>query len=594
MTDPAVQGLMAALTRGEISRREFIRRLTALGLSMPVIAALLQACGGDDDDDDGGSSDGGGDDEPTATEAAEATESDGGADEDEAEEDEPTEAAPEEDEGDESDDDGGASAPSGELVVAQGPEITSLDGSMSTGMLTFNVVVHMMEPLLFRGDDMKPYPHLAESMEQVDATTFNFTIREGVTFHNGDPLTVDDVVFTIQRISDPNTESELLRYARTVTSVEALDERTVQIKLSEPDVTFPLRLTLVPIVPKAVVEELGDEGFDANPMGTGPYRFVEWRRGDRVIMEAYEDYWQGPPKIETLVFRGIPEDSTRIAEVQTGGAGLVTNVPTQLVPEIESNPDTQLYQVNSLRTIFCVLNTLKAPFDDVRVRQAANYAVDKDLIVEGILDGYATPTSQPFGPEVFGYNPDLENYYAYDPDRARELLAEAGYDENNRPEVNIFSAVGRILKDEEVVQNIAAQLEEVGFAVNLNFSEYQAYFDTYFGTGEPGMDLDIGFFSNANNTADADYNLSLNVHSGGRGIYWQNTEVDELIDKARQTEDQDERLALYHQLLEIMIPEAPWLFLYTQHDLYGATSKLKGWNARPDEMIYLYPASLED
>src|SRR5690606_36695046 len=129
--------------------------------------------------------------------------------------------------------------------------------------------------------------------------------------------------------------------------------------------------------------------------------------------------------------------------------------------------------------------------------------------------------------------------------------------------------------------------------VNLNFSEYQAYFDTYFGTGEPGMDLDIGFFSNANKTADADYNLSLNVHSGGRGIYWQNTEVDELIDKARQTGDQDERLALYHQLLEIMIPEAPWLFLYTQHDLYGATSKLKGWNARPDEMIYLYPASLE-
>ena len=589
MTEPAVQGLMASLMRGEISRRDFIRRLTALGLSVPVISMALQACGDDDDDDDddgGETSDGsGGAEDPTATESA-------SGDDEPTEEDSAGNEPTEEDAGDEGGDTGGA--PTGELVVAQGPEITSLDGSMSTGMLTFNVVVHMMEPLLFRGDDMMPYPHLAESMEQVDATTFQFTIREGVTFHNGEPLTVDDVVFTLQRISDPETESDLLRYVQTVTAIEALDERTVQVTLSEPDVTFPLRLTLIPIVPKAVVEEMGDAEFDASPMGTGPYRFVEWQRGDRVTMEAYEDYWQGPANIQTLVFRGIPEDSTRIAEVQTGGAGLVTNVPTHLVPEIESSDDTALYQTNSLRTIFCVLNTHKAPFDDVLVRQAANFAIDKELIVEALLDGYGTPTSQPFGSEVFGYNPELENYYAFDPDRARSLLAEAGYDENNRPEVEFYSPVGRYLKDEEVAQNIAAQLEEVGFTVNLNFSEWQAYFDTYFGTGEPGMDLDIGFFSNANNTADADYNLSLNVHSGGRGIYWQNTEVDDLIDEARQVTDQDERLATYHELLTIMVEEAPWLFLYTQHDLYGATADLQSWEARPDEMIYLYPVSLSE
>lgn len=572
MTDRLAHRSLSAYLQGDISRRELIRRITMLGISVPAISMLLQACGGEDGEEESEDEPGAGQAQPTPT-VADAVVDD---------------ETPE----DEADDPASGDEPTGELVVAQGPEITSLDGSMSTGMLTFNVVVHIMEPLLMRGTDMLPHPHLAEEMEQVDERTVRFTIREGVTFHNGDPLTVDDVVFTLQRISDPDSGSDLYRYANTVTSVEAIDDRTVEVQLSEPDVTFPLRMTLVPIVPKNVVEEMGDAEFDANPMGTGPYRFVSWQRGDRVTLEAFDGYWGDPPAIKTLVFRGIPEDSTRIAEVQTGAADLVTNVPTHLVPEIESSEEATILQTNSLRTIFAVLNTHKAPFDDARVRQAVNFAVDKDLIIEGLLDGYSSPTNQPFGPEVFGYNPDLEGYYAYDPDRARSLLAEAGYEDG--VEVNFYSPAGRYLKDEEVAQNIAAQLEDVGFRVNLNFLEWQAYFDTYFGTGTASDDLDIGFFSNANNTGDADYNLSLNVHSGGRGIYWVNPDVDQMIDEARQTAEQDERLEIYHTLLETMVEEAPWLFLYTQHDLYGVTTRLKGWKPRPDEMIYLYGAHIED
>jgi peptide/nickel transport system substrate-binding protein len=262
------------------------------------------------------------------------------------------------------------------------------------------------------------------------------------------------------------------------------------------------------------------------------------------------------------------------------------------VPELESSDDTAVYEINSLRTIFAILNTHKAPFDDVRVRQAANFAIDKELIVVGLLDGYASPASQPFGPEVFGYNPDVEGAYTYDPDRARELLAEAGHSDGVA--VNFFSPAGRYLKDEEVVQAVAAQLEEVGFQVNVNFLEWQAYFDTYIAAGSPSDELDIAFFSNANNTADADYNLSLNVHSGGRGIYWTNAEVDQLIDEARQIVDQDERQATYHTIVETMVEEAPWIYLYTQHDLYAATGRLQGWEPRPDEMIDLRGTRLED
>lgn len=530
MSEHRVDLLLSSFQRGELSRRELVNRLVLLGLSVPAINLLVPA--------------------PVA-----------------------------------------AAQPSGELIIAQGPEITNLDGSMTTGMLTFNVVVNFMEPLVMRGADLHPHPHLAESVEQVDESTVRFTIREGVTFHNGDPLTVDDVVFTLERISNPDQGSDLYRYANTVTSVEAIDDRVVEVTLSEPDVTFITRMTLVPIVPRAVVEELGDAEFDANPMGTGPYRFVSWERGDRVTLEAYEDYWGDPAAIQTLVFRGIPEDATRMAEVQTGAAGLVTNVPTHLVPELESSDNTVVQDVNSLRTMFCILNTHKAPFDNVLVRQAANYAVDKELIAVGLMDGYATPTTQPFGPEVFGYNPEAEGSYAHDPDRARELLAEAGYADG--VEVNFFSPAGRYLKDEEVVQTIAAQLQEVGFEVNVNFMEWQAFSDTHIQSGEPSPDLDIAFYSNANNTGDADYNLSLNVHSGNRGVYWNSPETDAMIDEARQVVDEAERLALYHQIIDLMIEEAPWIYLYTQHDIYAATSSLQGWEARPDEMIDLRGVSLD-
>ena len=371
----------------------------------------------------------------------------------------------------------GAAAPSGQAVVAQGPEITNLDASMYTGMLTFNVAVHMLEPLLMRGEDLQPKPHLAEKIEFPDNKTIHLSIRDGVKFHNGDTLTVDDVVFTLQRVSGPDTKSQHKPYTSAVESVTALDDKTVEIKLSESDVTFQGRLALIPIVPKKVVEASGDEGFDAKPVGTGPYKFVSWKRGDRVTEEAFTDYWQGSPKINTLVFRGIPEDSTRVAELQTGGLDVATNIPTQSVPQIKESGKAQIMTVDSLRTVFIVLNTLEKPFDDVRMRQAVNYGIDKKLIVDGVLDSYGKPNSEPFGPEVFGYDPNLEGYYAYDPNKAKQLMKDAGYGDG--VEVNFYGATGRYLKDKEVQENIVSQLGEIGVKVNLHEMEFQAFFDTY-------------------------------------------------------------------------------------------------------------------
>jgi peptide/nickel transport system substrate-binding protein len=484
---------------------------------------------------------------------------------------------------------GNTAKPTGQATIAQGPEITNLDASMYTGVLAFNVAVHMLEPLLLSGDDLQPHPHLAERMELPDPNTIHLTLRQGVTFHNGDPLTVDDVVFTLQRVSGPDTKSEHKPYTKSVASVSALDDKTVEVKLSKPDVTFPGRLALIPIVSKKEVEAKGDEGFDASPVGTGAYKFVSWKRGDRVTMEATDNYWGGNPKIKTLVWRGIPEDSTRVAELQTGGLDIAVNIPTQSVPQLKESDKLEVVTANSLRTLFVILNTHKPPFDDVRMRQAVNYAIDKSLIVDGVLDGFGRPNSEPFGPEVFGYNKDLEGFYAYDPDKAKALMKEAGFEKGT--EVKFFGATGRYLKDKEVEENIVAQLGEVGIKVNLTTLEFQAFFDNYI--TKVNDDMQMGFWSNANNTADADYGLALNVSSKGRGLYWSDPQVDQAIEDARQEVDTDKRAQMYHDMLDKIVKAAPWIFLYNQLDIYGKSKRLDNWKPRSNEMIYLFNASLK-
>jgi len=566
-------------TLRDVTRRQVLQ-LMAAGASAGTLAAFLAACGSSNDSTPTTS---GGDSGSSST-AASGSGGTGASTATSASSGDATPAAASTAAGGNN-----TAEPTGEATIAQGPEITNLDASMETGVLTFNVAVHMMEPLLLAGDDLQPHPHLAEKIELPDPNTIHLTLRDGVTFHNGDPLTVDDVVFTLQRVSGPDTKSKHAPYTKSVASVTVLDDKTIEVKLTKPDVTFPGRLALIPIVPKKEVESKGDEGFDASPVGTGPYKFVSWKRGDRVTMEATDNYWGGNPKIKTLVWRGIPEDSTRVAEMQTGGLDIAVNLPTQSVPQLKESDKVEVVTANSLRTLFVILNTHKPPFDDVRMRQAVNYAIDKSLIVEGVLDGFGRAVSEPFGPEVFGYNKDLEGFYDYDPDKAKALMKEAGFEKGT--EVKFFGATGRYLKDKEVEENIVAQLGEVGIKVNLTTLEFQAFFDNYI--TKVNDDMQMGFWSNANNTADADYGLALNVSSKGRGLYWSDPAIDQAIEDARQEVDTDKRTQMYHDMVDKIVKAAPWIFLYNQLDIYGKSKRLENWTPRSNEIIYLFNASLK-
>jgi peptide/nickel transport system substrate-binding protein len=480
-----------------------------------------------------------------------------------------------------------AGAPKGQVVVAQGGQIISLDATMETGMLTFNPASHVFDTLLTR-EEMELKPLLASAWKFVDDRTIRLTIRDGVKFHNGDPLSVNDVKFTMDRVSADGTKSRHFTYTKIINETKIIDDHTVDIVLKQPDASFLGRLTLIPILPQKVVQQAGDEAFAERPIGSGPYKFVEWLKGQRVVVEANPDYWRGAPKIKTIVFRTIAEDNTRMAELRTGGVDIAVNMPPALRKDIESSGKVSIMPVRSLRTLFILLNSLKPPFQDARVRKAVNHAVDVKLICETVIDGACEPVTGPFGPGVFGYNPNIQPY-DYNPNKAKKLLQEAGF---AGAKVEFYGFAGRLLKDRELMEAIAGQLEQVGIKVNLHVMEFQGFFDNF--VLKKNMDMDMGLWSNANNTADADYNLTLNVHSKQRGIYWNDPAIDAAIDQARTTTDPEQRRAQYQDLLSRFVDAAPWLFLYDQVDMYGVSKRVQSWKPRPDEWIYLYQAAVTE
>jgi len=298
----------------------------------------------------------------------------------------------------------------------------------------------------------------------------------------------------------------------------------------------------------------------------------------------------GPPKIKTITYRQISEDNTRITELLTGTADLVNNVPPALGAKVKAEPKTELQTVRGLRNVYLKINTKKAPFSDLKVRQALNHAIDVKLIVETVLGGNAVPTPGGYeGPGVWGYYKDIDtSRYPFDPARAKALLAEAGVKPGP---INILSAKGRLLNDAEVVQAIAGMLQNIGFTPQIQLLDFTVVNDEWNRKYREEMDLHL--WSNANNTADADYNYSTNFYTKNTGLYWGTPEMDAMVVKARSTLDLTSREAQYQEIGKKLLDEAVAVPMYDQVDSYGTSKRLKGFSARADELMYLYGPSVE-
>lgn len=485
----------------------------------------------------------------------------------------------------------------GDLTIGIGTDPESLDPVEASSSPAAMVMIHVTESLFDMNTEGEIVPLLAEDYEaSEDGTEWTISLREDIEFHDGTPFNAEAVKFNLERLLDPEQEAPFRFLIDKINEVEVVDEYTVKLTTSEPFAPIINHLShdFVSMVSPAAAEEYGDE-LGENPVGTGPFVFDEWTRGEEVILTRNDNYWGEKAYLDEVTFKVVPEDSTRVVMLETGEADAIMRVPPRDVERLEGNEELTVKEVSSLRTIYMGFNNKKEPFDDKRVRQAFNYAVDNESIVNNILQGAGRASDAPVSPGVFGYSP--QEKYEYNPEKAKELLAEAGYEDGLS--VTLHHPVGRYLMDETVAQAVQSQLAEVGVDVELTTMEWVTYLETL---QQPPEEAEHEFYMMGWGcvTGDADYGLYPMFHSsqfppeGWELSYLDNEEADELLEKARVTPEDDVRLEAYDEAIEVIWDEAPWLFLHSEVQLNGVRNNVKGLIHHPREYISVDKAYLAE
>jgi peptide/nickel transport system substrate-binding protein len=484
----------------------------------------------------------------------------------------------------------GMEEPSGQIIIAQVADINALDPKYLKGRETQNALRLVFDSLYHRDNNMQIIPWLATSYENPDELTWRFKLREGVKFHNGNDFKANDVKFTVERLLEDDSQFSTRNF---VDRVEVVDDYTVDIITQEPYAAFMTRVVLWHMTDEEYFNEVGAEGFSSASVGTGPFKFVEWIKDEQLVFEANTDYWGGAPKIKTVVFKPIPETATRIAALETGDVDLIAAVSPDYIDQAPEG--IEVVTVPGTRAFYMGMNVNVEPFDDVRVRQAMNYAVDVQAIIDSILNGLARKIDNPLLPEAFGYA--ATPIYNYDPEKAKALLAEAGYPDGFEIEIDTQPPL------KEIAEALAGQLSEVEITAKVNVMEKAALVAKY----EPGFSQAF-VTSWGNSEADADGMLSKQFYSKrygcdllntegdtghgdtDKGCYYTgygNAEVDAAIVAGAQTVDPEKRKAHYYNALKIIVEEPPWVFLYNPSEIYAHNNWVKDWVPRSDALIIL-------
>jgi peptide/nickel transport system substrate-binding protein len=477
-----------------------------------------------------------------------------------------------------------AAEPQGELRVALPWTPENLDPTMNLSSIRAAVGVSMFDSLVGRDAENRLIPQLAESWKLLDETTWQFTLRKGVVFHDGEPFNAEAVRFTIRRVLDPDQKSPNRANIAEIARVDVLDDSTINIVTRQPYAPLLSRLIDFPIVPPKYTTEKGNQVFALRPVGTGPFKFVELVKDDRLVVEAFDRHWRGAPRIRRIVFKPIPEPFTRAAALRNNEVDLVTTLPPNLARELERVAGIKVQRVPSTWIIYLGLNAFRKPLSDVRVRQALNYATDVDAIIRNVLDGNGRKVEGPFTPQMFGYDASVKGY-GPDPARARRLLAEAGYPDGL--DVVLDAPAGRYQGDKEIAEALGGQWQKAGFRPKVQVAEWGAYFKRYL--GKQFQDAYLLGLGGPMQDADELYNL---VSSRGRGLYYKNERIDQLFDLGRSTMDPVKRRRVYLDLARAMVEDATWVFLLQQVDIYGNRERLS-WMPRSDQWMLFQDATLK-
>jgi peptide/nickel transport system substrate-binding protein len=478
------------------------------------------------------------------------------------------------------------SNPEDTLVVAQGADAKSLDPHATNDQPSSRVVKQIYNTLVASNVDMEIVPALAESWESIDELTWEFKLVPGVKFHDGEELKASDVKFTYERMLASPSVSHIIG---PVAEIKVVDDYTVQIITSEPFAPLLSHLTHTAssILSEKAVTEAGED-YGQNPVGTGPFAFDNWQSGDRITLKAFEEYFQGAAAVKTVIFRNVPEGTNRTVGLETGEIDIAYDVEPIDKGLVADNAGLELIEGPSLQSQYLGFNTQKAPFDNVKVRQAINYAVNVQEIIDVVLEGAGEVAKSPLMELIFGSNEDIQGY-SYDVEKAKELLKEAGFENGFKTSIWTNDNPVRV-RISEIVQ---AQLKEVGIDANIEVVEWGAFLDRT-SAGEHDMFI-LGWTTV---TGDADYGLYALYHSSQHGdagnrFFYTNPEVDRLLDLGKTEVDQDKRLAAYKEAQEIIVADAPQLFLYFQTQNVGENKAIKGFQLHPAGHHSLYNVTIE-
>lgn len=502
------------------------------------------------------------------------------------------------------------------IIVGLAAAPDTLDPADHRSRLSETVIRDMFDGLVTRDNISGVHNELAESLTWMDEETLEIQLRQGVKFHDGTEMTADDVVFTFNRIIQENAieypeahTSPRKGLIAPLVSIEKTGDYTVVMNFSGP---WPPALQLLvhqQIVPKAYLEQAGTQGFIEHPIGTGPFMFVSAQPGfTEVVMERFEDYYGGAPDlapvdaacVQGAVFRVIPEASTRVAALLAGEVDIIQALPPELISTLEQTPGIQVLTVPGTQPKWVELNVNAPPFDDVRVRQALNYAVDKELIIEAIYGGNAVALPGPLSPFNNYVNQSLQPY-EYSVDKALALLAEAGYTDSNGDGLldkdgRTFSFTLDSLEEHRALaEAVAGQFRAIGIDASVRFWEYSvvrpqllageraAYLDDW---GDSAFDP-VGHF-------EAKWHGYVEGAAYGRGNFsgYSNERVNELIVQGETTADPAERQLLYDEAQQLIYDEAPAVFLILPEEAEAASTRVQNWGPAADSRVNLHDVCL--
>lgn len=469
----------------------------------------------------------------------------------------------------------------GEIVAGLSERMLTLDPANHYSISSTSVLRHVFDPLVEVTNDSKFVPALAESWQAVNNTTWRFTLRKGVSFHDGSPFNADSVVFTLKRVRD-NTKLIKSFVYQDIEDVRKDGDWAVTVSTKRPFGSLPAHLTMLGMLPPGAAGQ--EDAFFQKPAGTGPFRFVSWTHGDHIVLSANPGYWKpGIPKVEKLTVRFIPELSTRTAALRAGELHVIDRVPPDMVATLKASPGVRVLDIPAIEAQRWHFQLAKEPVKDPRVRKAVSLGIDRNVIIKDLLLGYGRPVVSPIPPGLIGHTSLGQK--AYDPERARQILRQAGYQNLS---IDFVLMKDLYPKQLEIAQAAAAMLGDVGIKVNIRNLEIATAREQ-----RSAGNYDIFFSGWAHMPHDPDWYLGQWFTKAGaeKLTRFADPRVEQLIAEGR-VPDPRVRQQKYEEIQRILWEEEPEIWPYYSVAIYAISDKLRGFEARRDYYVLLYDVSI--